>query len=59
MDTSQYDSRTRRVLKRYMRHPAIQALEAKRKEQVAALEAKLTERNKKIDELTKQIGEKK
>lgn len=54
MNTSQYDAKTRKALKRLQRNPIVRAMAAKNRELIAGLEKTLTQRNQQIENLKKE-----
>lgn len=57
MNTSKYDSDTRKNLKRFQRSPAYQVMKSEHVAAREALEKKLRERNEVIDRLKKKLVE--
>lgn len=57
MDTSKYDSETRKQLKRFQRSSAYELMKKKHAAEREQLEAKLRERNATIEKLKKKLVE--
>ena len=57
MNTSQYDTQTRKNLKRFQRTPGYQVMKSAHLAERERLEAKLRERNEAIDRLKKKLVE--
>lgn len=57
MNTSQYDTETRKQLKRFQRAPAYQLMKKEHVAERERLETKLRERNEVIDRLKKKLAE--
>ena len=57
MNTSQYDSQTRKQLKRFQRSPAYQAMKQKHVAACEALQTKVKARDEAIDRLVKKLVE--
>ena len=57
MNTSQYDTETRKNLKRFQRSPAYQVMKKAHVAERERLETKLRERNETIDRLKKKLVE--
>jgi predicted nuclease with TOPRIM domain len=57
VNTSKYDSDTRKTLKRFQRSPAYQVMKSEHVAAREALEKKLRERNETIDRLKKKLVE--